>query len=142
MKGSGREKIGLITRRQMEILKLRKNGLSLGEIAATLGTTRQNISILERRAHMKIRQAAETLAAIQESGVAVSVDIKGGTHLLDALKSVLAAADNSGIRLKGNMVDLLSWLRNVLGSRIVSGILSEDCTVIIMESGKCILAPE
>lgn len=136
------EKIGLITRRQMEILRLRKSGLSLGEIAASLGTTRQNISILERRAYTKIQQAAETIAAIQESGVAVSVTIKGGTHLLDALKNIIAAADSSRIRLKGNMVDLLSWLRNVLGGKIESGTITKDCTVIILESGRCILGPD
>ncbi|MCL4341781.1 MAG: Tfx family DNA-binding protein [Candidatus Thermoplasmatota archaeon] len=142
MNDTPKDRIGLLTKRQMEIIRLRKKGLSLGEIAASLGTTRQNVSILERRAHAKIQQAAATLTALQSDGIAVSVSIKAGTHLLDALKTVIGAADESGIRLEGNMVDLLSWFRNVLGRRISSGVLVDECTVIILDSGRCILVPK
>ena len=61
---------GFLTERQMQILRLRKDGMKQGEIASRLGTTRQNIAILEGRAVKKIEEAAMTLQMLEAQGTA------------------------------------------------------------------------
>jgi Tfx family DNA-binding protein len=44
-----RKHCGLLTKSQMDILKLRHAGLTQAEIAKKFNTTRQNIAIIEKR---------------------------------------------------------------------------------------------
>lgn len=138
MSASGVRTNSLLTERQLEILKLRRKGLSLSEIAERIGTTRQNVSIIEKRSMQRIEAAAATLSQLEDQKIVVVVNISKGTHILDAMKSIIQAADVSGVKLKGNVVDLLSWLRTSMEGRISSGKLTRDCRIIILDTGKCL----
>lgn len=65
-----------MTRVQLEVLRLRMTGLTQEEVANNLGTTRQNISLVERRAHRNLEKAEETIAAYS----ARDEDIEAGAH--------------------------------------------------------------
>jgi Tfx family DNA-binding protein len=54
---------GLLTDEQLNILGYRFDGLKQEEIARRLGTTRQNVSLIERRARGNIMKAEATLKA-------------------------------------------------------------------------------
>ena len=60
--GGGDEALdSFLTPRQIKVLQMRLAGLSQQEVADCLGTTRSNISILEKRAHQNIARARRTL---------------------------------------------------------------------------------
>lgn len=133
---------GLLTERQMQILRLRKGGLKQGEIASRLGTTRQNVAILEHRAMRKIEDAATTLHMLEAEGTVCVTVIPAGTHVLDAVRMIIDDADTNGIRLKGNMVDLVSWVRSNMEGSIISGRINTGIRVMILSDGKCLRLPD
>ncbi|MDD2639276.1 MAG: Tfx family DNA-binding protein, partial [Methanothrix sp.] len=51
----------LLTNRQASVLRLRRKGMSQQEVAEQLGTTRSNVSILEKRALQNVAKARATL---------------------------------------------------------------------------------
>ncbi len=61
-----REKSGSLTKIQLEVLRLRMTGLTQEEVATRLETTRQNISLVERRAKRNLEKAEETIAAYRK----------------------------------------------------------------------------
>ncbi len=132
---------GFLTPRQIQIVRMRKAGLKQSEIASRLGTTRQNIAILERRALEKIEQAAITLQMLEAEGAVCIADIQSGTHILDAVRVLIEKADADGIRLKGNMVDLVSWFKSNMEENIISGRVNAGAKVMILADGRCIKLP-
>ena len=132
---------GFLTERQMQILRLRKDGMKQGEIASRLGTTRQNIAILESRAVKKIEEAAMTLQMLETQGTVCVTGIPAGAHILDAARMIIDEADRNGIRLKGNMVDLVSWLKSNMEGNIISGKISTGVRVMILSDGRCLKLP-
>lgn len=50
-----------LTDRQMQVLRLRAQGFSQQDVAKMIGTTRANISKLERRAYKNIMAARKTI---------------------------------------------------------------------------------
>ena len=132
---------GFLTERQMQILRLRKDGMKQGEIASRLGTTRQNIAILESRAVKKIEEAAMTLQMLEVQGTVCVTGIPAGIHILDAARAIIDEADRNGIRLKGNMVDLVSWLKSNMEGNIISGRIHTGVRVMILSDGRCLKLP-
>ncbi|MEM3073930.1 MAG: Tfx family DNA-binding protein, partial [Nitrososphaerales archaeon] len=96
------KKIGLLTERQIEVLKLRAQGLTQEEVAKKLQTSRENVTILEKRAYQNIKLARETLAALKTFGISTSVVIKPGTHLVDIPRLILDKADEANIKVRAN----------------------------------------
>jgi len=63
-KGVKDRRAGLLTEEQLLVLGLRLEGMKQDEIARKLGTSRQNVSLIERRARDNIAKAASTLKPI------------------------------------------------------------------------------
>ncbi len=53
----------ILTRRQMDVLKLRNEGYSQDEITKRGGTTKQNISTIEKMAWRNVKRAENTIKA-------------------------------------------------------------------------------
>ncbi len=68
-----------LTEQQIRILRLRaQGGLKQSEIAELLGTSRANVSILERRALRKIEKARNTLLLWEQINSRLSVEVRKG----------------------------------------------------------------
>ncbi|MEM2286080.1 MAG: Tfx family DNA-binding protein, partial [Ignisphaera sp.] len=63
---SKERKYGLLTEKQYEVLKLRAEGKTQKEVAEIMGTTRENLSVIEKNALRKIRLAEETLKVYKD----------------------------------------------------------------------------
>ena len=66
-----------LSSRQIQIMKLRQEGYSTEGIAHEIGTTRQNVSILEKRGHRNLEKAIRTLNAVRELKLSHEVHIEG-----------------------------------------------------------------
>jgi len=129
----------ILTTRQLEILGLRSQGLSTDQIASTIGTTTKNVIIIEAAIHRKLERAANTLRMVQEGGIASFVAVTAGTHLLDAVRSVLHKADNSNIKLRGSIIDLMGSIKTFAGSNISGGSLTKPLSIMLFRTGRWIV---
>jgi hypothetical protein len=100
-----------LTDRQIEVLRLRFQGLSQQEVADALGTTRSNVSILEKRAHQNISRAERTLERWKEIRAPISLKIPAGTDIFDVPSMIFKAADEKAIQLPVNSLEVIDQLR-------------------------------
>lgn len=101
----------LLTDRQVRVLELRSKGCSQQEVADIMGTTRSNISIMEKRAHQNITRAKRTLLQWKMIQAPISVKIPAGADLFDLPSRIFDAADEKGIQLPVTSTDIIYQLR-------------------------------
>ena len=129
----------ILTARQLEILGLRSRGMSTEEIASNIRTSTKNVIIIEAAMHRKLERAANTMKLVQEGGLASSVTVRSGTHLLDAVRSIIDKADEAHIKLRGNLLDLMSSIRTFAGNNISGGLLTKPLSVMLFRTGRWIV---
>lgn len=124
-----------LTDRQLEIMKFRKDGLSTEKIAERIGTTRQNVTILEKRAHRNLDRAIRTLNAVRDLNISIDFEIPGQMHILDAVKEIVKRADESGIRLNDNLIGIMTRFKVSMEKDLKGGITRRAITVIMFQNG-------
>jgi len=129
----------LLTDRQIEILKLRRQGLTQKEIAKRLRTTRENINILESRAHRNIRRATETLEALDSLDISTRVIVTPKTHVLDIPRIILEKADEANIRVKTGCIDILERVGSKARSKIRYKHTVKPIAITILPDGNFIV---
>ena len=129
----------ILTARQLEILGLRSRAMSTEEIASNIRTSTKNVIIIEAAMHRKLERAANTMKLVQEGGLTSSVTVGSGTHLLDAVRSIVDKADEAHIKLRGNLLDLMSSIRTFAGNNISGGLLTKPLSVMLFRTGRWIV---
>ncbi len=135
-----KQDLGLLTPRQLEILKIASEGFTQADIAEKLHTSRQNVYVLITRARRNIAKAQRTILLIQNLGIAVRVRIPKDTHILDAAKEVIFKADKERIRIKDDALSITAFLRSRARGNMESGRFTKDLDLIIMPNGEIMLA--
>ena len=130
------QKRSFLTEQQIEVLRLRELGLTQKEIAERIGTTRENISIIEKRGRTNIERCKETLKEWERIKAPIILRIVKGTDVLDIPKQIFSEADRKGIKVKSNLIEILTRLgmdeRDIIKNRILIG----DLEVLIMNDGE------
>lgn len=137
----GDDKKSFLTSQQIEVLKLRLDGMSQEETATTLGTTRQNISLIERRAHRNIRRSEETLTAYKELMKAASLIIEPETHLIDVPRLVVDAADDAGVRLRADFTRIYNEFKFIVPGSVDKTKVIKPIKVLILKDGDIVVTP-
>ncbi len=127
---------GFLTDRQIQVLRLRRSGMSQEAIAEMLGTTRANVSILEKRAMQNIDRAVRTLDQWKIIQAPVAVRLSEGTDLFTVPKSVFREADARGIKLPINSIDLLIRLKERAPNLTKRRILDRSICIYVTEDGE------
>jgi Tfx family DNA-binding protein len=130
----------LLTERQLQVLELRRKGLSHEEIARMLNTTRENVVILEKRAIKNIRIALETLEYAAAIG-GLRIKAARGSRILDLAATIVREADKAGVKLAMSMPELVVELSNKMRGRIEKGRLKEDVEVLVLPDGSLAVVP-
>jgi Tfx family DNA-binding protein len=125
---------GFLTERQLEILRMRRSGMSYDEIAKSIGTTKENVMILEKRAIRNIRLAKETLESAS-SIAGEEIVVPKGTRLVDVPPLVVNSANSSGVKLSVNMPTLMAQLSGALRGVVSDGVLVEDVKIYLLPDG-------
>ncbi|MFV2040656.1 MAG: Tfx family DNA-binding protein [Candidatus Hydrothermarchaeales archaeon] len=97
---------GLLTPRQREILKHRMTGKTQREIAEILGTSRENITIAEKRAREKVKRALETIREYEKI-TATPIDISEITDPTKIPKIIFTHADKVGLKVAHSATDII-----------------------------------
>ncbi len=137
----GQEKRGFLTPQQHTVLRLRLEGRSQEETAQQLGTTRQNISLIERRAQQNIEKAEETIKAYKELMMAASLIVDSGTHLIDVPRLVVDAADEAGVRLRADFTRIYNEFKFVVPSNVDRTMVIKPIKVLILKDGDIVVTP-
>jgi len=100
-----------LTKRQWRVVKLRSTGLTQTQVAKKLQTTRENVTILERRANDNLRAAKATLAAMERLSGSRELVIPSGVSVFEATSMILRRADVLQTKVKMNADAILATLR-------------------------------
>ena len=128
-----RRTYGLLTERQLEILRLRRRGLSYSEVAKKLKTTPENIMILEKRAKRNIELAKTTLEFACSEGGGGRVELKPGTRMVDIPRIVMDEADRIGLKLRADFVRIYNEIRFKIGR--TTGVLKKPIVIYLLPNG-------
>ncbi len=124
-----------LTDRQLKVLQLRRQGCSQQDIADRLGTTRSNISILEKRAHQNVARAERTLQQWMMIRAPISLQAKAGTDVFDLPRMIFTAADEKGMRLPVTSLDIVVQLRRRAPRLFKKRALEQDAEIYVTEEG-------
>ncbi|MGB5101480.1 MAG: Tfx family DNA-binding protein [Methanothrix sp.] len=128
-----------LTERQLKVLQMRLAGRSQQEVADSLGTTRSNISILEKRAHQNIARAERTLQQWMMLRAPISLQAGAGTDVFELPKMIFAAADELGMRLPITSLDIVVQLRRRSPRLFKKRALERDARIYVTEEGEVLV---
>jgi Tfx family DNA-binding protein len=128
-----------LTERQMKVLMLRQKGRSQQEVAEIMGTTRSNISILEKRAHQNIARARNTIRQWMTVVAPISLNIPAGTDVFDIPARIFEAADQRAIQLPITSLDIIVRLRREAPKLFAKRALSQEIEIYVTEDGTIII---
>ena len=124
-----------LTKQQVEVLKLRDLGLTQKAISEKLGTTRENISIMEKRAKVNIERCRETLREWERIKAPIVIKIAKGTDIFDIPGLIFEEADRNGIRVGSNQLEIIATLEREKKEIIRNRLLTGDLEVLVMKDG-------
>jgi Tfx family DNA-binding protein len=93
------EKDLFLTDKQIEILRLKKKGMSQADIARSLKTTRGNICIIENTALKNVEKAKNTIKFFKALEAPIWLTVAAGTDLYDIPEKLFKAADKKRIKI-------------------------------------------
>lgn len=99
-----------LTEQQIRVLQLRAKGLKQSEIAEILGTSRANVSILERRALEKIEKARNTLLLWEQINSRLSVEVREGDDIFEIPEKLFKKADELGVKVPYSTAEIIAFL--------------------------------
>jgi len=137
--GDEESRDSFLTERQLKVLQMRLSGRSQQEVADSFGTTRSNISILEKRAHQNIARAERTLQQWMTLRAPISVKAQAGTDVFELPKMIFAAADEKGMRLPITSLDIVVQLRRKAPRLFKKRALERDARIFVTEEGEVLV---
>lgn len=124
-----------LSERQMEVLRLRGKGITQGEVARFLGTTRENISITEGRALKNVERARRTLEEFEMLDPVV-IEVEEGTDLFSIPGTVLRAGDRHGIKVLYDKTSLVGSIRRHAGPKIAGNKVVQPFAIYLLRGGR------
>jgi Tfx family DNA-binding protein len=132
---------GFLTEPQLRVLGLRLNGLTQEKIAEKLGTTRQNISLIERRARDNVEKAEQTLIAYRRLQTAAEVKLDPGTHLVDVPRMLIDAADTADIKISIDFALVYKMIRDRAGESVSGTRVTKPIVLNVLRNGEVDVDP-
>ncbi|MFI5450075.1 MAG: Tfx family DNA-binding protein [Candidatus Bathyarchaeia archaeon] len=134
-----RSKGTILTKRQWQVMQLRAKGLTQAQVAKRLRTTRENVTILEHRAHYNVKAARATLAALEQLSKSNEMIIPSGTSIFEATSMILLRGDILHIKLNRNADSLLALLRSKGKGKMRGHHLTSTIRLSIQKDGSVII---
>ncbi len=129
-------KDGLLTDRQKEVLRYRKQGLTQQQIADIIHTSKANVCTIEKSAVENVKRARETLEFLYTLDATHLCTIKVETDLLEVAPFIYQEAEKMGIKVKYDTISLINKLRDAVPERFKARFVKENVEVYINEDGE------
>ena len=128
--------VSLLTEKQLRVLQLRSKGSSQQEVADIIGTSRSNVSILEKRAHQNISRAERTLEQWMMIHAPISLKVKAGTDVFELPSLIFRAADEKDIQLPITSLDIIVQLRRKSANLFRRRAVRRDFEIYVTAEGE------
>ena len=129
------EKDIFLTDKQIEILKLKKKGLSQADIARKLKTTRGNICIIEGTAQKNIEKAKNTLKLFKTLEAPVWVTIASGMDLYEVPAMLFKEADKKHIKVAVDAAMVIVKIKTEVPDKVRGRITLNEIDISSDEAG-------
>lgn len=126
----------LLTDRQMEVLRMRKQGLTQQVIAEKLGTSKANICIIEKSAHENIRRAKEALEFVHTLDAPLLCTLEKGNDLMDTPRQIYAEAAPSGIKVRYDSLSLINRITSQVPEKVKGRRILDNISVYLNKDGE------
>ena len=127
---------GLLTDRQKEVLRLRKEGLTQQQIADIIHTSKANVCTIEKAAHENIEKAKDTLEFLYTLDATRLCTLKEGSDLLDVVNEIYEQASRVGIKVRYDSIELMNRLRSANPEQIKGRHIRSNIEVYLSEDGE------
>lgn len=131
-------KESFLTEKQIKVLELRAKGYTQEQIAKILGTSRVNVTILEKKAKENVEKARKTIELF-ESLTPIKVTIKKDANIFEIPEIIFSEADKHGIEIVYNSTSIIGMVRRSAGDKIFGNRVIRDFEILILRSGKIIV---
>jgi len=128
-------KESLLTERQKEILRYRKQGYTQQQIADIIETSKANVCTIEKAATENIKKAKETLEFLYTLDATHLCTIKAGSDFIEAAKEIFNEAEKLGIKVCYDTISLINRMRDSNPERFRARYIREDIIVYINDDG-------
>lgn len=129
------EKDTLLTPRQIEVLKLKRKGMTQADIARRMKTTRGNISTIESTARKNVEKAERTLKLFRTLEAPVWLTVPSGTDLYEIPHMMFKEADRKKIKIAIDSATMLVRLKTEAPDRITHRVTAGEINVSVDELG-------
>ncbi len=129
------EKNVFLTDKQIEILRLKKKGMTQADIARSMNTTRGNICIIENTALKNIEKAKNTIKFFRSMEAPIWLTIPGGTDLYEIPEMVFKAADKKRIKITVDSAMVIVKLKTEVPDRIHGRLTNDDIDISVDAHG-------
>lgn len=126
----------LLTPKQVQVLRLRSQGLSQAEVALRLGFSRAAVSMLESRARNTVSRAEATVNLYKTLARPLTLTFDKRTRVYDIPPRVYSAADASGIHVKPNLLELIEMIRHSAGLGSARGRITRRLNIKLFWDGR------
>jgi len=126
----------LLTDRQREVLRYRKQGLTQQQIADIIRTSKANVCTIEKAALENINRARETITFLYSLDAMFLCVIKAGIDLLNVPSLIYKEAEKKGIKVKYDTINLLNHVRTAVPEKCRGRYIKDEIVVFIKESGE------
>jgi Tfx family DNA-binding protein len=127
----------LFTARQLQVIALQRKGMRKSLIARTLGTSLQNVSMIDRRIREKTALARNTLAFV-DSGARLRMSARKGERVLRLAERVFALADAKGIKVRARSMEILGMLEAAGVAK--NGKITRNTVLVLLSDGSTSIA--
>jgi len=110
--------------------------MSQQEVAEILGTTRSNVSILEKRALQNVARARATLREWTMIQAPISLTVPAGTDVFGVPALIFSEADKAGIKLEIGSLDIVVQIRNKAPEILRKRRILRDLEIAVTEDGQ------
>ncbi|HOP66440.1 MAG TPA: Tfx family DNA-binding protein [Methanoregulaceae archaeon] len=128
-------KDGLLTDRQKEVLRYRKQGLTQQQIADIISTSKANVCTIEKSAMENIRRARDTLEFLYTLDAKHLCTIQAGMDLLDVAPFIYSEAEKIGTKVKYDTISLINKIRESSPDRFKARHVRDTIEVYINDEG-------
>ena len=129
------EKNMFLTDKQIEILRMKKKGMSQADIARAMNTTRGNICIIEGTAHKNIEKAKNTIKFFRAMEAPIWLTIPGGTDLYDIPDKIFKAADKKRIKISVDSAMVIVKIKTEAADKVHGRLTTDDIDLSVDEHG-------
>lgn len=129
------EKDIFLTDRQVEVLKLKKKGMSQADIARKMKTTRGNICIIEGTANKNIAKAKNTMKLFKALEAPVWVTVPAGKDLYEIPEMIFKEADKKGIKVLIDSAMVIVKIKTELPDKVHRRVTLDDIDISADELG-------